>query len=152
MSSTVEDVIAKAEMVEIEPKTGLALKPEPPKEENLINGDAPKIANGDAPKIANGDADKVNGENGTKTSEEEEKNGKVEEDKSIVNEANGEAKKEEVPLLVEPKTGVAFPVKLDDGKELNALGLRKKSMLGLGIKIYAFGILYFYVFLLFLCL
>ncbi|KAM7509869.1 hypothetical protein LguiB_008744 [Lonicera macranthoides] len=134
MSSTVEDVISKAEMVEIEPKTGLALKPEPPKEENLINGDAPKIANGDT--------GKVNGENGTKTAEEEEKNGRVEEDKSIVNgtEPNGEAKKEEVALLVEPKTGVAFPVKLDDGKELNALGLRKKSMLGLGIKIYAFGI------------
>ncbi|XP_065879458.1 chalcone isomerase-like protein 1 [Euphorbia lathyris] len=46
-------------------------------------------------------------------------------------------KKEEV----EPKTGVPFPVKLNDGKQqLLSVGLRKKSMLGLGIKIYAFGI------------
>ncbi|XVE67859.1 hypothetical protein DITRI_Ditri09bG0021600 [Diplodiscus trichospermus] len=40
---------------------------------------------------------------------------------------------------IEPKTGVSFPVKLDDGKQLNSVGLRKKSMLGMGIKIYGFG-------------
>ncbi|KAH1128730.1 hypothetical protein J1N35_000108 [Gossypium stocksii] len=37
-------------------------------------------------------------------------------------------------VAVEPKTGVSFPVKLDDGKQLNCVGLRKKSMLGLDIK------------------
>lgn len=46
---------------------------------------------------------------------------------------------EEVPVEVEPKTGVSFPVKLEDGKQLKAVGLRKKSMLGMGIKIYGFG-------------
>ncbi|KAL4367803.1 hypothetical protein GQ457_05G010800 [Hibiscus cannabinus] len=46
---------------------------------------------------------------------------------------------EEVAVEVEPKTGVSFPVKLDDGKQLNCVGVRKKSMLGLGIKIYGFG-------------
>lgn len=40
---------------------------------------------------------------------------------------------------MEPKTGVSFPVKLDDGQQLNCVGLRKKSMLGVGIKIYGFG-------------
>ncbi|GMI68376.1 fatty-acid-binding protein 1 [Hibiscus trionum] len=57
-------------------------------------------------------------------------------------ETNGSAvakKGEEVAVEVEPKTGVSFPVKLDDGKQLNCVGVRKKSMLGLGIKIYAFG-------------
>uniref|UniRef100_A0A5B7AZP9 Putative CHI protein n=1 Tax=Davidia involucrata TaxID=16924 RepID=A0A5B7AZP9_DAVIN len=53
---------------------------------------------------------------------------------------NNDAKKEEVPVEIEPKTGVSFPVKLDDGKQLNAVGLRKKSMFGLGIKIYGFGV------------
>ncbi|XP_038997832.1 fatty-acid-binding protein 1-like [Hibiscus syriacus] len=48
-------------------------------------------------------------------------------------------KQEEVAVEVEPKTGVSFPVKLDDGKQLNCVGVRKKSMLGLGIKIYGFG-------------
>ncbi|KAE8691624.1 putative aldose 1-epimerase [Hibiscus syriacus] len=49
-------------------------------------------------------------------------------------------KEEEVAVEVEPKTGVSFPLKLDDGKQLNCVGVRKKSMLGLGIKIYAFGV------------
>ncbi|XP_068645558.1 chalcone isomerase-like protein 1 [Aristolochia californica] len=48
--------------------------------------------------------------------------------------------KEEVGTETEPKTGVSFPVKLEDGKQLNAVGMRKKSVLGLGIKIYAFGV------------
>ncbi|XP_034208420.1 fatty-acid-binding protein 1-like [Prunus dulcis] len=51
-----------------------------------------------------------------------------------------EAKKEEVAVEIEPKTGVSFPFKLDDGKQLGCVGLRKKSMLGIGIKIYGFGI------------
>ncbi|PPD97239.1 hypothetical protein GOBAR_DD05742 [Gossypium barbadense] len=42
-------------------------------------------------------------------------------------------------VAVEPKTGVSFPVKLDDGKQLNCVGLRKKSMFGLGIKVYSYG-------------
>ncbi|XP_058109726.1 chalcone isomerase-like protein 1 [Magnolia sinica] len=41
---------------------------------------------------------------------------------------------------IEPKTGVSFPTKLEDRKQLNAVGLRKKSILGLGLKIYSFGI------------
>ncbi|KAF3444565.1 hypothetical protein FNV43_RR14257 [Rhamnella rubrinervis] len=54
--------------------------------------------------------------------------------------AGNEAKKEEVGAEVEPKTGVSFAVQLDDGKRLNCVGVRKKSMVGMGIKIYAFGI------------
>ncbi|KAJ0053391.1 hypothetical protein Pint_02822 [Pistacia integerrima] len=52
-------------------------------------------------------------------------------------ETNGKA--EEVAMEVEPNAGVSFPVKLDDGKQLNSVGLRKKSMLGIGIKIYGYG-------------
>ncbi|GFZ19048.1 hypothetical protein Acr_27g0007870 [Actinidia rufa] len=91
MATTMEEVIAKAETVEIEPKTA-----------------------------------------------EEPKNETVEEDKQM---PKDEAKKEEVPVETEPKTGVSFPVQLDDRKQLNAVGLRKKSMLGIGIKIYGFGII-----------
>lgn len=71
--------------------------------------------------------------------EEEEKknNGKQPMDDDLL---EGEEKKEEkVQLEIEPKTGISFPVKLDDGKQLNAVGLRKKSMLGIGLKIYSFG-------------
>ncbi|KAK8717009.1 hypothetical protein V6N13_044294 [Hibiscus sabdariffa] len=66
---------------------------------------------------------------------------KVAEEVTNVKETNGSevAKKgEEVAAEVEPNTGVSFPVKLDDGKQLNCVGVRKKSMLGLGIKIYGF--------------
>ncbi|GLT52467.1 hypothetical protein SLA2020_258130 [Shorea laevis] len=49
--------------------------------------------------------------------------------------------KEEVAVEVEPNTGVPFPVKLDDGKlQLNCVGVRRKSILGMKIKVYAFGI------------
>ncbi|KAF6137116.1 hypothetical protein GIB67_030880 [Kingdonia uniflora] len=48
-------------------------------------------------------------------------------------------KKEAVAEQTEPKTGVSFPVKLRDGKQLNSFGMRKKTILGLGIKIYGFG-------------
>ncbi|GLT52464.1 hypothetical protein SLA2020_258100 [Shorea laevis] len=52
-----------------------------------------------------------------------------------------EMTKEEVAVEVEPKTGVPFPVKLDDGKlQLNCVGVTRKSILGIGIKVYAFGI------------
>ncbi|PSS30352.1 Fatty-acid-binding protein [Actinidia chinensis var. chinensis] len=125
MATTMEEVIAKAETVEIEPKTGVAINPQTPREEKL-NGADPKITNGN-------EKDYSNGEKAT----EEPKNGTVEEDKQM---PKDEAKKEEVPVETEPKTGVSFPVKLDDGKQLNAVGLRKKSMLGLGIKIYGFGV------------
>ncbi|XVF16336.1 hypothetical protein REPUB_Repub10bG0022700 [Reevesia pubescens] len=85
--------------------------------------------------------EKVNSKNGMKVAEDK-TNGKVHENETA---AGGdqvpkeEAKKEEVAVEVEPKTGVSFPVKLDDGKQLNCVGLRKKSMLGMGIKIYGFG-------------
>ncbi|KAI3725982.1 hypothetical protein L1987_65779 [Smallanthus sonchifolius] len=46
----------------------------------------------------------------------------------------------EMPVEVERKTGVSFPIELSDGKELKAVGVRKKSVLGLPIKIYSFGI------------
>ncbi|XP_073013564.1 chalcone isomerase-like protein 1 [Typha latifolia] len=52
-----------------------------------------------------------------------------------------EEEEEEVLMMeVEPKTGVSFPTKLADGKHLNAVGLRRKKLLGLRINIYAFGI------------
>ncbi|KAL8471246.1 hypothetical protein ACS0TY_028156 [Phlomoides rotata] len=63
-------------------------------------------------------------------------------EKEVQKEATKDGVKEEnvVPVEVEPKTGMSFPVVLEDGKRLNAVGMRKKSMLGLGIKIYGFGI------------
>ncbi|CAK7328135.1 unnamed protein product [Dovyalis caffra] len=78
----------------------------------------------------------VNCENGTKVVEESTVE-KVQE--TVGKEAEGELPKEEVAVEVEAKTGVSFPVKLDDGKQLMSIGLRKKSMLGMGIKIYSFG-------------
>ncbi|CAK9159160.1 unnamed protein product [Ilex paraguariensis] len=100
MATTAEDINSKAEMVEIEPKTGVAIKLETSKEEK-VNGINPKIASGETGK------EKMNCENGKKPAEEEPKNEKV-------------------------------PKEATNGKEPN--GLRKKSMLGLGIKIYGFGI------------
>ncbi|KAA8530188.1 hypothetical protein F0562_004897 [Nyssa sinensis] len=133
MATSVEDVTAKAEMVEIEPKTGVVLKVQTPKEEK-VNGIESKDANGEI------QTEKVNCANGTKAAEEP-KNEKVQEEKAMAGkEPNHDAKKDEVPVEIEPKTGVSFPVKLDDGKQLDAVGLRKKSMLGMGIKIYGFGI------------
>ncbi|XP_059295285.1 chalcone isomerase-like protein 1 [Lycium ferocissimum] len=119
MPSTMENVTSKTEAIEIDPKTGLALnnkssvddeKKSETKKENIIS-------------------------DGAKTEEE-----KKEKDDQ---ESNGAAaiKEEEIPVETEPKTGVSFPVKLlEDGKLLKAVGLRKKSMLGMGLKIYAFGI------------
>ncbi|KAL8546995.1 hypothetical protein ACS0TY_006640 [Phlomoides rotata] len=46
---------------------------------------------------------------------------------------------EEVAMEVESNTGLSFPVRLDDGKLLKAVGLRKKIMI-ISIKVYAFGL------------
>lgn len=46
--------------------------------------------------------------------------------------------KSDVAVEVESNTGISFPVKLDDGKLLKAVGLRKKTMI-ISIKVYAFG-------------
>ncbi|CAI9752620.1 unnamed protein product [Fraxinus pennsylvanica] len=63
-------------------------------------------------------------------------------EKEVQENKKDEAKEDEVPVPdeIEAKTGISFPGKLDNGKLLKAVGLRKKSMLGMGIKIYAFGI------------
>ncbi|GKV37196.1 hypothetical protein SLEP1_g45254 [Rubroshorea leprosula] len=46
------------------------------------------------------------------------------------------ATEREVAVEVEPQTGISFPVTLDDGKlQLNCVCVRKKSMLGVGVKI-----------------
>ena len=50
-------------------------------------------------------------------------------------ELKNEAKMEEV----EPKTGISFQLKLDDGKQLGSAGLRTKYALGMNLKIYAYG-------------
>ncbi|CAA3014164.1 fatty-acid-binding 1-like [Olea europaea subsp. europaea] len=112
MPTTVEDVTAKAEMLEIEPKSGVDLKPTVV--DHKDNEAEPKI--------------ELNGDGSVEKKGEENKKNK--------------AKVDEVPVPdeVETKTGISFPGKLDDGKLLKAVGLRKKSMLGMGIKIYAFGI------------
>ena len=74
----------------------------------------------------------VKDENGMKAAEDK-TNGKVHEKETVGGEVpKEEAKKEEVAVEVEPKTGVSFPVKLDDGKQLNCVGLRKKSIHGMG--------------------
>lgn len=113
MPSTMEDVTAKIDAVEIDPKSGLALKSTMDKE---------KVSEGE-PKT-------------TETTQEKPNEAKSDPEK----EPNGATfKEEEVPVEVEPKTGVSFVVRVEDGKQLKAVGLRKKSMLGMGIKIYGFG-------------
>jgi len=67
------------------------------------------------------------------------KNEKVKEEKRVA-ELRDEAEKEEVAVEVEPKSGVSFQVKLDDGKQLGCVGLRRKQALGMSLKIYGFGI------------
>ncbi|CAN6449297.1 unnamed protein product [Victoria cruziana] len=47
---------------------------------------------------------------------------------------------EEKNEQVEPKTGVAFTLSLESGKRLLATGVRKKKVMGLSFKIYAFGL------------
>ena len=100
---------------------------------------------------AHGTTEEANGavqkseKNGTKGDGGEAKANGHEEAKKEEVEVNGSNKEEsersveEVAVEVEPKTGVSFPVKSEDGKTLTCVGMRKKSMLGLGIKIYGFG-------------
>ncbi|KAJ8549892.1 hypothetical protein K7X08_033599 [Anisodus acutangulus] len=107
MPTTMEDVAAKVEAVEVEPKSGLALKSGMEKEKE-------KASEGEA-KTAETIQEKPNCTNGAKT--EEEKNEKTDPEK----EPNGATfKEEEVPVEVEPKTGVSFAVRLEDGKQLKA--------------------------------
>lgn len=75
----------------------------------------------------------------TKASLESEEEKLNEEDKATSGRAKEESE-EEIKTEIEPKTGVSFPTRLDDGKQLNSVGLRKKHVLGIGIKIYGFGI------------
>ncbi|KAH0467908.1 hypothetical protein IEQ34_002941 [Dendrobium chrysotoxum] len=65
---------------------------------------------------------------------EEEKQEHPKENKSIKTEQNEEKKE------IEPKTRIAFPVKLADGKKLMSIGLRRKKVFAININIYAFGI------------
>ncbi|OIT06469.1 PREDICTED: fatty-acid-binding protein 1-like [Nicotiana attenuata] len=122
MPTTMEDVTAKTGAIEIDPKSGLALKP------TMEKG---KVSEGEA-KITETAEEKPNCTNEAKTEEEKKEKSGQEKEATV--------KEEEVPVEVEPKTGVSFPVKLEDGMQLKAVGLRKKSMLGMGLKIYGFGI------------
>ena len=79
-------------------------------------------------KIENGDEEKM---------AEEEK--VVEVEKEVKKAKESEKEEENVKMEVEPKTRVSFPVKLADGKELASLGLRRKTIIGFNVKIYAFG-------------
>lgn len=111
--------------------------------ENVVARDQPPVeekANGVEQKAANG----LNCENGGKacgepTAEKGQAEMKPAGKETECDAPKEEEKKEEVGIEVEPKTGVSFPVKLDDGMKLLSVGLRKKSMLGMGIKIYSFG-------------
>ncbi|KAI8533611.1 hypothetical protein RHMOL_Rhmol10G0023000 [Rhododendron molle] len=107
-TSTMDDLISKTEMIEIEPTTGVAIKAETPREEKGLNATGEKSA--EEPKI--------------ETAEEEEmrNSGKQPIDGDHVPKEE-EKKEEKVHFETEPKTGVTFPVKLDDGKQLNAVGL-----------------------------
>ncbi|GFQ06496.1 fatty-acid-binding protein 1 [Phtheirospermum japonicum] len=125
MPPTVNDVAEKTEMLEIDPKSGVALRS---KMKDCGNETEPKPTDNEHEK-------EVEGENGNKTDQKDEEK-KIEQEEPT----KDAVKDEDVPVESEPKTGVSFPVKLADGKKLDAVGLRKKSMLGIGIKIYAFGI------------
>ncbi|KAK4488524.1 hypothetical protein RD792_004288 [Penstemon davidsonii] len=125
MPTTVEDVTEKTEMLEIDPKSGVALKPTM---KEKVNDTEPNVTENQPEK----EKPEVKGENKPVQKEE----GTIEKEEP----SKQALKEEEVPVEVEPKTGVSFPVVLGDGKQLKAVGVRKKSMLGLGIKIYSFGI------------
>ncbi|XAR51915.1 hypothetical protein NMG60_11006715 [Bertholletia excelsa] len=132
MANPMEDFVAKGKTVGIEPKNF----GEKPKEEKE-NGIETEIADDETGQ------DELN-RGGIAAVET--KIMAVHEDKQMFNEQinnkdvlEDEAKKEEAPLETEPRSGISFPVVLG-GKRLNAVGLRKKSVLGLEIKVYAFGI------------
>ncbi|KAK6155227.1 hypothetical protein DH2020_009475 [Rehmannia glutinosa] len=124
MPTTVNDVAEKTEMLEIDPKSGVALRAT--MKDNGTETE-PKSTDNEQEK------EKLEVETENKSDQKEDNIEQQEPTKQDI-------KEEDVPVESESKTGVTFPVKLADGKQLNAVGLRKKSMLGLGIKIYAFGI------------
>ncbi|KAL3813821.1 hypothetical protein ACJIZ3_015089 [Penstemon smallii] len=125
MPTTVNDVTQKTEMLEIDPKSCVAMK-------STIDNKA----NETEPNMTDNQQKKEKQEN-----EDEHKPVQNEEEKIEQEEPTKQAlKEEEVPVEVEHRTGVSFPVRLGDGMQLKAVGLRKKSMLGLGIKIYGFGV------------
>lgn len=135
-TTSVENVTAKAEALVLQKATAIGEVAK----ENVGCENGTKVAE-DQNAIAELAKEKMNCENGTKVAEAEElSDERVQEDKEKTgNEVRKEEAKEDIAVEVEPKTGVSFPVKLNDGKQLNCVGLRKKSMLGLGIKIYGFG-------------
>ncbi|KAK4477366.1 hypothetical protein RD792_016587 [Penstemon davidsonii] len=125
MPTTVNDVTQKTEMLEIDPKSSVAMKSTIDKKRNETE-----------PNMTDNQQEKEKQEN-----EGDHKPVQNEEEKIEQEEPTKQTlKEEEVPVEVEHKTGVSFPVKLGDGMQLKAVGLRKKSMLGLGIKIYGFGV------------
>ncbi|KAL7100594.1 hypothetical protein ACP275_08G006600 [Erythranthe tilingii] len=124
MPTTVNEVAEKTEMLELDPKSGVALKPTTTTTKDDINVTAPQLTE----KLTEVD------ETINKTAPKEDKTDQKEEEPAAA------VKDDDIPVQVEPKTGISFPVKLGDGKQLTAVGLRKKSMLGIGIKIYGFGI------------
>lgn len=65
------------------------------------------------------------------------KDAKAEEKTAVVEDLAKQG--EEVGVEIDPNTGISFPVKLEDGRQLNCVGVRKKYLLGFGIKIYSFG-------------
>ncbi|KDO38980.1 hypothetical protein CISIN_1g043688mg [Citrus sinensis] len=136
-TTAVENVTAKAEALVLQKATAIGEVAK----ENVGCENGTKVAE-DQNAIAELAKEKMNCENRTKVAEAEElSDERVQEDKEKTgNEVRKEEAKEDIAVEVEPKTGVSFPVKLNDGKQLNCVGLRKKSMLGLGIKIYGFGI------------
>lgn len=135
-TTAVENVTAKAEALVLQKATAIGEVAK----ENVGCENGTKVAE-DQNAIAELAKEKMNCENRTKVAEAEElSDERVQEDKEKTgNEVRKEEAKEDIAVEVEPKTGVSFPVKLNDGKQLNCVGLRKKSMLGLGIKIYGFG-------------
>ncbi|GER33325.1 chalcone isomerase [Striga asiatica] len=123
MAPTVTNVAEKTQMLETDSNLGSAMKDTPNETELNSNENAHE-----KDKLFDCETEK-------KTDEKEDK--KVEQDEP---EEHALGNEKDVPVEAEQKTGVTFPVMLSDGKKLNSVGLRKKSMLGLGIKIYAFGI------------
>lgn len=115
MSTTVHhDAIEKTEMSDTDPKRGVALCP-------ATNGEG----NGQAKVKPEGEEDeKPVG-----------KEAKIEQEQLTIQ----AMREEDVPVELEPKTGISFPVVVA-GKQLNSVGLRKKSVFGISIKIYGFGI------------
>lgn len=118
MASMVEDVTANTEKLEVDPTNVTAKGGDDFETEAKTENDKTNL------KEENG-VDNKAPDTDVQEPEEQKKEEKVE---VIANE-------------VEPKTGVSFPVKIAaDGKQLKTFGLRKKSILGLGIKIYSFGL------------